>query len=291
MKKILLSLLIVLSHFGLTAETIKTKQIDDGGTDMLKAIAVKDSEIPEIQSIHPLWIVNGDRQIYGELFTPQGDSKGVAIVSHGFNGTHQSGRNYFDLMQELGYQCYVFDFPCGSVNSRSDNNTLNMSIFDEQSDLIAIANYFRQQDPNQEIMLIGESQGGLISALTAAQLGDEISRLILVFPALCIPDDWRKRYPHLSDIPEVTDLWGVKLGRRFFEEIHDMHPLDIIGKYHNPVLIVQGDKDNIVSMEDSEKASQLYEDARLHIIPGAGHGFKPAEMKELKEHIRLFMTK
>lgn len=237
-----------------------------------------------------LRITNGNRQIYGELFTPAGESRGVAIVAHGFNGTHHSGRRYFDLMQELGYKCYIFDFPCGSTESLSDNNTLNMSIPDEQSDLQAIVAHFRQQDPGQEIVLIGESQGGLISALTAARLGDEIDRLILVFPALCIPDNWRARYPDVSDIPEVTNLWGVGLGRRFFEEIHDMRPLDIIGKYNGPVLIVQGDKDKIVSMEDSEKACEVYKDARLHVIAGAGHGFKPHEMDELKDQIRSFMT-
>ncbi len=261
----------------------------DGEAKGYDGWTIRSKNFIDFQSMKPLWIMNGDRQIYGELFSPQGESKGIMIVSHGFNATHHFGRNYFDLMQELGYKCYVFDFPCGSVNSRSDNNTMNMSILDEQSDLRAIVNYFKQQDPNQEIVLLGESQGGLVSALTAAQLGKEIDKLILVFPALCIPDNWRARYPNLSDIPEVTDLWGVKLGRHFFEEIHDMKPLEIIGKYQGPVLIVQGDNDQIVSIEDSEKAQKLYKDARLHIIPGAGHGFNPKEMKELKDQMRSFL--
>ena len=50
-----------------------------------------------------LRITNGNRQIYGELFTPAGESRGVAIVAHGFNGTHHSGRSFFDVMKELGY--------------------------------------------------------------------------------------------------------------------------------------------------------------------------------------------
>lgn len=70
-----------------------------------------------------------------------------------------------------------------------------------------------------------------------------------------------------------------------------MKPLDIIGKYRGPVLIVQGDNDKIVSMSDSEKAQKLYKDARLHVIPGAGHGFNPKEMKELKEQIAVFFDK
>jgi len=245
-------------------------------------------EAPTVKNVKPLWIQNGDRQIYGELFAPSGQTKGVAIIAHGFNGTYHYGRNYFDVMQKLGYQCYVFDFPCGSVNSRSDDNTLNMSILDEQSDLRAIVNYFHSKG-HQHIVLIGESQGGLVSALTAAQMKDKVSQLVLVFPALCIPQNWRARYPKLSDIPEVTELWGVKMGRRFFEEIHDMNTFDIIGKYRGPVLIVQGDKDQVVLIEDSKRAQKLYKDARLHIIPGAGHGFKPKEFQEEAEQLEKFL--
>ena len=256
----------------------------------------------DFKNVKPLWIMNGDRQIYGELFTPStlnsqtplpnrggaGGGAPIAIIAHGFNGTYHYGRRYFDVMQKLGYQCYAFDFPCGSVNSRSDSNTLNMSILDEQSDLRAIVNYFRSQG-HQHIVLIGESQGGFVSALTAAQMKDDVSQLVLVFPALCIPQNWRDRYPALTDIPEVTELWGVKMGRRFFEEIHDMNTFDIIGKYRGPVLIVQGDKDQVVLIDDSKRAQKLYRDARLHIIPGAGHGFKPKEFQEEAEQLEQFL--
>lgn len=242
----------------------------------------------EAPSVDTLWISNGSRQIYGELFTPAGAVKGVAIVAHGFNGTHEFSRNYFDVVGKKGYQCYAFDFPCGSVNSLSDNNTLNMSILDEKSDLKAIVNYFLGKG-HKNIVLIGESQGGFVSALTAEQMSDKISQLVLVFPALCIPRDWRKHYPSLSDIPEETDLWGVKLGRRFFEEIHSLETFDIIGHYAGPVLIVQGDKDPVVSLGDSQQAVKLYPDARMHIIKGAGHGFKPHEFQEEAAQLLEFL--
>lgn len=252
--------------------------------------SIQSKNFVDFANITPLWLMNGDRQIYGELFKPQGEIKGTAIVCHGFNGNYRYGRNYFDVIGDLGYQCYVFDFPCGAVGSRSDSNTMNMSILDEQSDVRSIINYFKQKDPDGKIVLIGESQGGLVSALVAAQLGDVVDNLILVYPALCIPDNWRERYPNVEDIPQVTELWGVKMGKRFFEEIHDMKPMEFIGKYTNPVLIVQGDKDSVVLMSDSEKASQLYKDARLHVISGASHGFTPKEIKEQNEQIRDFLT-
>ena len=80
------------------------------------------------------------------------------------------------------------------------------------------------------------------------------------------------------------------MGRRFFEEIHDMHPMDLIGAYRGPVLIVQGDQDRVVSMEDSRRALQLYaKGARLHVIPGAGHGFNPAEFQEEMAQLEKFL--
>lgn len=240
-----------------------------------------------------LWIKNGDRNIYGVISKPnqKGGKQPVAIISHGFNGTHAYGRSYFDTLNAMGYQVYVFDFPCGSVKSKSDNNTMNMSVLDEISDLKAIVNYFKQQPDvdASNIVLIGESQGGLVTALTAAEMPKDIQSVILIYPALCIPDDWNKRYPEITDIPDTTRMWNVPLGRRFFLEVRDIDVFKSIKKYKRPVLIVQGDKDPVVSLDDSRRAVKGYRDARLHIIPGAGHGFKPKEQRQSLQQIKAFL--
>ena len=244
----------------------------------------------DFSNTRSLWIMNGDRQIYGVLNRPV-TAEGrmpIAIVSHGFNGTHHFAQDYFGPLAEMGWMTYAFDFPCGSVNSRSDSNTMNMSILDEQSDLRAIVNYFRSQpyvDPDR-IMLIGESQGGLVSALTAAQMNKEVSELVLIYPAFCIPDNWNSRYPTLADIPDTTRLWNVPMGRRFFEELHGMDAFRTMKKFQKPVLIIQGDADQVVLMDDSRRAAKTYKNARLHVIPGAGHGFKPKERQEAIEQIK-----
>lgn len=238
-------------------------------------------------------IENNSRSIYGVLSRPEyGNGKQpVVIIAHGFNGTHGFGRNYFETLNNLGYQCFTFDFPCGSVNSRSNNNTMEMSILDQQSDLEAIVRYFKSRPDvdADNIVLIGESQGGLVAALTAAHVSKDIRRLILVYPALCIPAQWNKRYPQLSGIPDTTRIWNVPLGRRFFTELRDMDVFNVIGKFKKPVLIIQGDADAIVSLEDSRRALKIYKDARLHIIPGAGHGFKPNELKQSLSQIEGFL--
>ena len=245
------------------------------------------------QNEEEMWIKNGARNIYGVLSRPDNANKKhpVAIIAHGFNGSHAFGKGYFKTLNDLGYMCYTFDFPCGSVNSRSDNNTMNMSVFDEQRDLEAIVRYFRSQPDvdTANVVLIGESQGGLVSALTAADIPSEVSRLILCYPALCIPDNWNSRYNVLADIPDTTRLWNVPMGHRFFEEVHYLKPFDVIDRYKGPVLIIQGDKDRIVSMDDSRRAVAMYREARLHVIKGAGHGFRGTEQQEALEQIRDFL--
>lgn len=258
-------------------------------------LALEDAIKRAGRNFESLWIDNGDRHIYGIISKPRytGRKQPVAIIAHGFNGTHAYGRTYFKTLNDLGYQCYAFDFPCGSVKSRSDSNTMNMSVLDEQSDLEAIVRHFRQQPDVDagKIVLIGESQGGFVSAMTAAHIPQDIDKLVLVFPALCIPDNWNTRYPKETDIPDTTRLWRVPLGRRFFMELRDIDVFKTISKFRKPVLIVQGDADAVVSMEDSRRAVKLYKDARLYVIPGAGHGFKPEEQQLSQEQIKTFLLR
>lgn len=240
-----------------------------------------------------IWIENNGRSIYGVLSRPKDGNvkKPIVIISHGFNGTHDFGKNYFEALNNLGYQCFTFDFPCGSVKSRSNNDTMEMSILDQQNDLEAVVRYFKSQPDvdADNIVLHGESQGGLVSALAAANMHKDIRSLILVYPALCIPAQWNKRYPQLSDIPDTTMLWNIPMGRRFFVELRNIDVFNIIGKFKKPVLIIQGDEDAIVSLEDSRRAHKIYKDARLHIIPRAGHGFKPNEFKQSLSQMERFL--
>lgn len=232
------------------------------------------------------------KNVYGIEATPEGEGKkGVAIISHGFNGNHYFGRDYFDTLNSLGYIAYTFDFPCGSVWSRSDNNTVNMSVIDEKNTLKSIVgHYLERPDVDKErIVLIGESQGGLVSALAAGELQDTVSSLVLIYPALCIPDDWNNRYKTEADIPEVTDMWKVPIGRRYFLEVRGLDVYGLITRYQGPVQIIHGSKDPIVPLRYSEDAMKRYRDAHLGVIPGAGHGFNPKEREVSTTFVKEFL--
>lgn len=233
------------------------------------------------------------KSIYGVICKPSTKGKhGVAIISHGFNGTHHFGKDYFKTLNDLGYAVYTFDFPCGSVNSQSDNNTMNMSISDEKEALKEIVAYFQKQKniDRSKIVLCGESQGGLVSALAASELKKQISNLVLIYPALCIPDNWNSRYPTVEDIPEVSEIWGVKLGKKFMLDIRPMKPFETIGNYKGHVLIVHGTDDKVVPLDYSKRAQQTYNNATLKIIERAGHGFNPFERTLSNQYVKEFLS-
>ena len=235
----------------------------------------------------------GERTLYGVLSNPpyQGKRQGIVILAHGFAGTHHFAYAYFDALNRLGYQAYAFDFASGSPFSRSDKNTMNMSVLDQQRQLETVIEHFRRQPDiaPKRIVLLGESQGGLVSALTAASNQKKISRLVLVFPAFCIPYHWRARYPTFDQVPDTTRLWRVPMGRQYFKEILDMDAFQLAKAYKKPVLIVHGDADQVVPYADSEKMQKLYKKATLHCIPGAGHGFNPEQQAQNLGYIIPFL--
>lgn len=242
-------------------------------------------------SVNELKIQNGNNTIYGRIYTPIADGKFPAIIlSHGYNGSHNDFISECNYYAQNGYIAYAFDFCGGSVNSKSTRATTDMTIFTEKSDVLAIFNYISTLDnvDKSNIFLFGGSQGGLVSALVAADLKECVKAVAFYYPALCIADNWREKYPDIDQIPETNDLWGMKLGKNFFLTIRDLYPLDEIGTYEGNALIVHGDKDTIVSLDYSKRAVEIYKNANLITIPGEGHGFTPTGGNTAKNYVLDF---
>ena len=95
----------------------------------------------------------------------------------------------------------------------------------------------------------------------------------------------------MEDIPEVSEIWGVKLGKKFMLDIRPMKPFETIGNYKGRVLIVHGTDDQVVPLDYSKRAEQTYKDATLKIINKAGHGFKPNERILSNQYVKEFLSK
>lgn len=222
---------------------------------------------------------SGDKQVFAELYRPKVSRKVPLVVfSHGFGATYQSGKAYAEALAPMGYAVCCFDFCGGSPVSRSEGKTTEMSLFSEARDLKAVINELKEKDfiDPERIILIGESQGGMVSAMVAAERGESIERLLLIYPAFCIKDDWVKMYPTLEDMPEEVDLWGMKLSRTYLKGLYELSISGIMSQYEGPVAIFHGDQDQVVALSYSEVALKSYKNATLTVLPGEGHGFSPA---------------
>lgn len=243
-------------------------------------------------SAEELKLHSGEKEVYGILYRPDGLKKApLVIISHGFGGTHLFGKAYAEAMAPLGYAVYCYDFCGGSNFSRSEGKTSEMSIFTEAQDLKAVMDQLCEKDyiDPKHITLMGESQGGMVSSLVAAERPDRVERLLLIYPAYCIKDDWVKMYPSVADMPEEVDFWGMKLGHPYLEGLYDQDVYGTIAKYEGPVAIFHGDQDQVVNISYAQRAREAFKNCTLTILPGEGHGFKPEAQEQVIEAVKKLL--
>jgi dienelactone hydrolase len=243
----------------------------------------------------------GDQTLRGIEFRPEGDNLPIAIVSHGFLANLSTTKGYAQQLAQWGYAAYCFDFCGGCVKGSSDGSLVNMTVFTEVEDLKAVLAYVKSLpyvDPSR-IVLMGCSQGGFVSALTAAQLQEEISQLVLFYPALCIPDDARSGKMMFfqfdpTNIPQDMHWGPLTLGGNYAKTVIDTDPFAAIAPYQGPVLIVHGTADKIVKLPYAQRAWEAYEATRpdrcqLITLEGATHGFDRKADEDALPLVREFL--
>ncbi len=250
-----------------------------------------------------------DLTIRGRVYRPDDDSRKypLVIISHGFMANYKSTKHYAKKFAKMGYAAVIFDFNGGGIGSRSDGKTQDMSVLTEKEDLkavIAAASGLPYVD-GEDITLMGCSQGGFVSAMVAEDLQDKIRRLILFYPALCIPDDARKGQMMLAkfdpqNVPETLNCGPMKLGRRYVTDVLDMNPFDEIRDYKGPVLIIHGTRDEIVNQSYAHEAYINYlkthgrvpsGDVQLVMIDGGNHGFNGPRAKAWEKYVFFAIRK
>ncbi len=239
--------------------------------------------------------------IRGLLFEPVNgkvNSEGklpVAIVSHMFMVNYKLTVKYARFLAENGYLSVCYDFNGGGLFSKSDGKSVNMSVLTEVADLEAViaAVLKHEKADASRLMLMGCSQGGFVSALVAAKHPGMVEKLVMFYPALSIPDDARKGQMLMAkfdpnNVPEKIKCGFMKLGRCYVSDVIEMDAFKEIAAYEGPVLILHGTADDAVDCSNSKKAVEVYKNARLELIEGAGHGFFKANGVRALELLKEF---
>ena len=239
------------------------------------------------------------------------------IMSHGYLSNLHNFEYFATQFAMIGYNVFTFNFCCGSDETdpelMSDGTTTNLCIEGEISDLIAVYNYVSTRDyvKSDEIILWGESQGAFVSGLSAARLQEKISKLVMIFPAVCIPDHARRgtlggaNYDPKNP-PELIYTERAMLSKFFVDDVKDMDAYSELAKYKGATLLIQGTCDSIVVPEyqyivkkefdltdsiENENAQITNSNHRLKLqmVRGMDH-YTGGEHKEaLKDSIRYFI--
>lgn len=178
-------------------------------------------------------------------------------------------RHYAKALAEMGYVSYCFDFNGGCViKGKSDGKTTEMS------------------------------------ALTASKLNHKISKLILFYPAFCIPDDARAGKMIMAKfdpnhIPDRIKCGPMKLGKCYVEDVIALDPYEEIKGFLGDILLIHGTKDSIVNISYVKKAYDTYlkvskennlsRNVFFHTIKDGKHGFSKKHDKIAIEYLKQFL--
>ena len=218
-------------------------------------------------------------KIFARIYMPveEKETYPTVIMSHGIGGTYKNCDPYARQFAASGVAAVAFDFQGGGLESQSDGEMVNMSTLTEAQDLEVVTDYVKGLDfvAKDQLFLLGESQGGFVSAYVAGQRPDDYAAIVLFYPAFVLQDDAWAKYP---DGPEtaldVEVIYGMETGKQSYIDNMSFDIYEVIPAFTNDVLIVHGEADPVVPLSYSERAVEVYENAELVTIPGAEHGFR-----------------
>lgn len=212
-----------------------------------------------------------------KLYLPEETAvNGVILGVHGFAGDKESSA--LAMLAEAANQQSVallcFDFPAHGTSATTERD---LTIENCMRDILFMADYIRATFPTEDRRVFATSFGGYVALLCADQLVD--FSIVLRAPAVTMPEHI------LTDILDTTpeDFKGrgfiecgyerrIKLPYSFYEELQRHRVMD--GDYQQSMLIIHGDRDEIVPRADIRQFCSDHPTMQLVSIDGADHRFK-----------------
>ena len=209
-----------------------------------------------------------------------GEKCPMVMMLHGFMGNKNGAleRGMAEKLKAAGIASIRFDF---NGHGKSEGRFQDMTVPNEIEDALKVYEYVKTLPYVSDIAISGHSQGGVVTAMTSAQLGvDKVKCAVLMAPAAVLRDDAIRgstmgaRYNPL-DPPEAVTLFGdIKLGREYIVTAFSLPIYETAEKYTGPVCIVHGTGDTTVPYTYGERFHYIWpETSELHIIDRADHGF------------------
>lgn len=224
-------------------------------------------------------------QLVGVLSRPtDGYEMPVVIACHGFT-SNKDRPTYLTLERDLierGIAVFRFDF-YGHHESGGEFAQITLTAaIDETIKAYELlkARWFAQ------IGLFWSSFGWCVALNAAAQLRDQLTCLVCKAPVSDYAKQkeeslWEQGMRDYEQQGYYLYRWSLRINYSFYEDMQHNNVHDKAEQITIPTLIVHGDADQVVKIEQSRKTHQLLPDSTLVEIEGAGHRFdQPEDARE-----------
>ena len=238
-------------------------------------------------------------RLCGILSDPHpGSSNPIIILCHGFS-THKDGRTNTRLEETFntnGLATFRFDFyGHGESGGRLEDITISEAVDD-----VLQAIKFVPHSECRKIGLVGSSFGGMASILAASK-SPNLSVLALKSPVSDYLDrlifqDHKKKIEEWKEkgFIQIIGAAGqnLRLNHSFYSDAQRIRGSEAAARIFIPTLIVHGDQDETVPVEQSIHISKLIKNCRLEIIHGANHVYsQPSHFEKMLDLISGFVLK
>ena len=233
-------------------------------------------------------IRNNYGQILQGIFHKVSPAQSVMIVCHGFTLTkeHKLVGGICGQLEMNEMNSFRFDF---SGNGKSGGEFGKITYSNQAMDLECVIDYFERV--GFEIpRVIGHSMGGAVAIIAAGK--DKRIKSVIDIAGITYPE---KINLHFGKMVEESlrageagfEIGGKKfmVGKEFFEDALGIDLFRTIKKVNVPILLIYGEKDKEVSLEEMQRLFQkAYQPKGFKLFDDANHSFtKKAHLMEMAQ--------
>lgn len=237
----------------------------------------------------PVTFLSDNYQLVGILHTPEiaPDKMPAVLFLHGFTGTKVEPHRIFvktaRALMKRGFAALRFDFRgCGDSGGECEDVTVSGEIADARKAL-----EFLRQHPRvnpDRIAVVGLSMGGAVACHVVAR-EPNVKSLVLWAPVADGPAILQRIATPAAVggllANGFADHNGWRVSMKLVEEFQAMQPARELAKANCPVLLLHGEKDETVPVEQAEIfAKQLADGARKFkklVVRDSAHTFDRAD--------------
>lgn len=250
---------------------------------------------------------NGNIELPGTLTFTQ-EKVPLIIWVHGSGNVDRNGNqagtpikaNYIKQFRDAVNKENIafFSFDKRTANKKNREYLKGTKITDFGLDIAKIVYHFKKENRFSKIILAGHSQGSLIAMLalknvdayvSIAGAGETIDKTIVKQISKNNPTlgkaaqeqfDSLKIHKKITVVNPFLISIFAKQNQEFLYSWMQINPIEEIKKINIPILIVNGDKDLQVKVEDAEMLHQANQNSELVIIKNMNHVLKDIQKDE-----------